>query len=79
MKKGIEWLGQLSKEEQILFCKNRVNFCRNLTPSATSKRNLTIAEYLNERFSSFVQFIDQGFLWSSTPEGQDYWRGIAGR
>ncbi len=73
---GIEWLAQLSKEEQILFCKNRVNFGRNLL---SSRKNLTIAEYLNDQFSSFSQFIEHGFVWSSTPEGQDYWSGIASR
>lgn len=73
---GVEWLAQLSKEEQILFCKNRVNFGRNLS---SSRSNLTIAQYLNDRFYSFSQFIDHGFVWTDTPEGQDYWASISRR
>jgi hypothetical protein len=80
MKKGLEWLGKLTKEEQILFCKNRVNYKRpkdkaNIATFMCYK--LTIAQYLNTEFSSFTQFIDYAFSWEDTPEGHRYWADIS--
>lgn len=75
MKKGIEWLGQLSKEEQILFCKNRVNLGRFSLVTTFGK--LTIAGYLSAEFSSFQEFIDYAFEWAKTPEGYEYWMQIS--
>lgn len=72
---GIEWLAQLSKEEQILFCKNRVNHSRD----RSSNRGLTIGQYLIKDFDSFNAFIDRAFVWSETPEGHEYWLGVACR
>lgn len=64
--KGVEWLGKLTKEEQILFCKNRVNHKR-----PNDKEN--IATFLSYDFDTFEHFIDAGFVWSNTPEGYEYW------
>jgi hypothetical protein len=72
-KLGVEWLSKLSKEDQILFCKNRVNH-RNR--GEVTKRGLTIAQYLILEYDSFSQFIDHAFMWEDTPEGHDYWDGI---
>ena len=74
---GVEWLAQLSKEEQILFCKNRVNWGR--FSLATTFGKLTIAGYLSAEFSSFQEFIDYAFEWDKTPEGHSYWADISYR
>jgi hypothetical protein len=66
---GLEWLANLNKEDQILYCKNRVNHRR-----AADKDN--IATFLSEEFPDFKTFIDQGFVWRDTPEGHDYWDKI---
>jgi hypothetical protein len=67
--KAVEWLGKLSKEDQILFCKNRVNHKR-----PTDKG--TIATFLSYDFDTFESFIDAGFVWRDTPEGHEYWNKI---
>jgi hypothetical protein len=76
-KLGVEWLDYLSKENQILFCKNRVNFGRFMYSSSSSYANLTIAEYLGSEFYSIHDFINHAFEWVKTPEGHDYWSILA--
>ncbi len=71
---GVQWLGRLSKEEQIVFCKSRVN---HRDGGAGSKRGMTIAQYLLCEFDSFNDFIDQAFHWEKTPEGHEYWAEIS--
>jgi hypothetical protein len=73
---GVHWLGLLSKEDQILFCKNRVNLGANHADHLPFYK-LTIAQYLNTEFSSFTQFIDYAFSWEDTPEGHRYWADIS--
>lgn len=73
---GLHWLGLLSKEDQILFCKNRVNLGPGTADYLPSYK-LTIAQYLNMEFSSFAQFIDYAFSWEDTPEGHRYWADIS--
>jgi hypothetical protein len=75
-KLGVEWLDYLSKENQILFCKNRVNFGRFMY-SSSSYANLTIAQYLSSEFDSIHDFIDYAFEWAKTPEGHDHWSILA--
>lgn len=67
--KAVEWLGKLRKEDQILYCKNRVNQRR---PSDKDD----IATFLSQEFPDFQTFIDAGFVWRATPEGHDYWDKI---
>ena len=67
--KGVEWLGKLTKEEQILFCKNRVNHKR-------PRDKANIATFLSYDFDTFESFIDAGFIWIATPEGHDYWNTV---
>lgn len=67
MKKGVEWLAMLSKENQVLFCRNRVNvrdFNQSIVP---------IAEYLNAEYPSFDAFLRKAFVWQLSPQGHDYW------
>jgi hypothetical protein len=73
---GVQWLGRLSKEEQIVFCKNRVN---HRDTGLDTYRGMTIAQYLLCEFDSFNKFIDGAFIWQNTPEGHDYWSDIANR
>ena len=66
---GLEWLANLNKEDQILYCKNRVNHKR-------SSDKDDIATFLSQEFSDFKTFIDAGFVWRDTPEGHEYWDKI---
>lgn len=65
MKKGIEWLSMMSKEEQVLFLKNLNNVSK-----------IKISTYLMADYKTFRPFILNAFSWRRTPEGSDYWMEI---
>ena len=66
MKKGIEYLAMLSKEEQVLFLKNLNNIS-----------NKKISTYLLGEHDSYHSFITGSFTFAHSPEGHDYWWGIS--
>lgn len=69
---GYEYLDKLTKEEQVQFCRARVNHKRAMDTD-------DIATYLMRDFADFGEFIDQAFVWINTPEGHDYWSEIYNR
>ena len=68
MKKGYELLGQLSTEEQVLFCKNITNL-----------KKVKLSKYLLEDWRNLDNFVCNAFNWSHSPEGHDYWNRISNR
>ena len=68
MKKGIEWLSMMSKEEQVLFLKNLNNVSK-----------IKISNYLMADYKTFRQFIICSFGWGETTEGVDFWSEICTR
>ena len=71
MLKGIQYLDLLNKDEQVRYCRNRVNHPHSLNDSKHAGKN--IADFLNTEFVSFEEFVDQGFLWEQSTEGYSYW------
>lgn len=67
MKKGYEYFGKLSSNQQILFCKNLTNFNDN---------QLKISTYLLEEYASEWEFLSSAFVWSESNEGHSYWSEI---
>ena len=71
MLKGIQYLDLLNPEQQVAYCRNRVNHPHSLNDSKHAGKN--IADFLNTEFVSFEEFVDQGFLWEQSTEGYSYW------
>jgi hypothetical protein len=72
---GIYWLDNLTGEEQVQFCKNRVN----LRSHSRIFQKETIAEYLLSEFDTFSTFIDSGFVWSLSTEPEGFWMEMSQR
>jgi hypothetical protein len=73
--KNLQWLSYLTTGEQVLFCKNLVN----LSAKIKIKVYASIAHYFIDRPRNWDGFISGGFVWSSSPEGHDYWSLIGDR
>ena len=68
MKKGYEWIKMLSKDDQILFCKNLTNIGKH-----------TISSYLLSEYDTFWNFIAAAFTWSDSSERHEYWSELANK
>ena len=60
----------LTREERFKFRYNFLNYGK--TPGQFDF-------YLASEFNSSFEFISNGFMWSETPEGNDYWFHISNR
>jgi hypothetical protein len=65
--KGHEYFAMLNEVEQVHF---EINFatCR------ITEDNLSV--YLDDEYKHFNEFIGSAFIFSKTPEGNDYWKEI---
>jgi hypothetical protein len=75
MKKGLEWLKMIPYKLQVLFLK-RLSETESSKPDDYGQAHI-ISEYLNRDFNSFYSFINESFTWAKTPEGHQYWAGVA--
>jgi hypothetical protein len=75
MKKGLEWLKMIPYKLQVLFLK-RLSETESSKPDDYGQPHI-ISEYLNRDFNSFYSFINESFTWAKTPEGHQYWAGVA--
>ena len=68
MKKGIDYLKELTADEQVLFLKNISNIAK-----------YRISLYLLNDYPSAEKFILSAFAFTLTPEGSRYWWDIVER
>lgn len=69
MNNGLYYLDKLSKADQVRFLRN----LSTIDSAVVGGYIPTISEYLLKEHLSFERFLVESFIWSSSPEGLDYW------
>lgn len=66
--RGNQYLNMMNEEESFQF---KFNFYRNRLTDVVTDQEWT--DYINSYYESFGDFVSNAFVFSTTPEGHEYW------